>query len=118
VTNSTPTSTEAERNASTPHSHASRESLEELGVSAEQGLDTAEAKKRLEEAGPNALARDSRRGIPRLLWRQINDPLTALTGRGSGYLADDFSEKHHRKRMATWEEAITRYLCRDVRAGC
>ena len=44
--------------------------------------------------------------------------LTALTGRGSGYLADDFSEEHHRKRMATWEEAITRYLCRDARAGC
>lgn len=36
--------------------------------------------------------------------------LTALTGYGSAYLADDFSEEHHRKRMATWEEAITRYL--------
>ena len=75
MTNSTPASTEAEGRASAPHSRASRESLEELGVSAERGLDAAEAEKRLEEAGPNVLARDSRGGIPRILWRQINDPL-------------------------------------------
>ena len=49
---------------------------------------------------------------------RVTYTLTALTGRGGTYLADDFSEEHHRKQMATWEEAITRYLCRDVRAGC
>ena len=64
--NSTPTGTEAQRKAAPPHSRASRESLEELGVSAEEGLDAAEAEGRLEEAGPNALARDSRGGIPRI----------------------------------------------------
>jgi len=42
VTNSTPVSTEAERGASAPHSRASQESLEELGVSAEQGPNAAE----------------------------------------------------------------------------
>ncbi len=49
---------------------------------------------------------------------RVTYTLTALTGRGSAYLADDFGEEHHRKRMATWEEAITRYLDRDVGAGC
>ena len=75
MTNSTPASTEVERRASAPHSRAARESLEELGVSAEQGLNAAEAEKRLEETGPNVLAWGSRGGIPRILWRQINDPL-------------------------------------------
>jgi hypothetical protein len=49
---------------------------------------------------------------------RVTYTLTALTGRGSVYMADDFSEEHHRKQMATWEEAITRYLCRGVRVGC
>ena len=84
MTDSTPTGAEAERSASTPHSHASRESLEELGVSAEQGLNAAEAKERLEEAGPNVLARDSRGRISRILWHQLNDPLMyVLLGSGT-----------------------------------
>jgi magnesium-transporting ATPase (P-type) len=86
VTNSTPACAEAERNASPPHSRASWESLEELGVSAEQGLDAAEAKKRLEEAGLNVLARDPRGGVLRSLWRQLNDPLMYVL-LGSGTLA-------------------------------
>ena len=86
MTSSIPANTEAERSASAPHSRASRESLEELGVSAEQGLDAAEAEKRLERAGPNVLARDSRGGIPRIFWRQINDPLMYVL-LGSGTLA-------------------------------
>lgn len=40
----------------------------------------------MEEAGPNVLARDSRGGIPRILWRQINDPLMYVL-LGSGTLA-------------------------------
>ena len=84
MTNSTPTGAEAERNASPPHSHASRESLEGLGVSAEQGLDVAEAKKRLEEAGPNVLAQDPRGGVLRIIWHQLNDPLMyVLLGSGT-----------------------------------
>ena len=84
MTDSTPTGAEAERSASTPHSRASWESLEELGVSAEQGLNAAEAKERLEEAGPNILARDSRGGISRILWHQLNDPLMyVLLGSGT-----------------------------------
>lgn len=86
VTNSTPASTKAERNAPPPHSRAARESLQELGDFVEKGLDAAEAKRRLEEAGPNVLARDSRAGIPRILWRQINDPLMYVL-LGSGTLA-------------------------------
>ena len=66
VASSTSADTEAKRNASPPHSRASREILDDLGVSAERGMDAAEAERRLEEAGPNALARDSRGGIPRI----------------------------------------------------
>ena len=40
----------------------------------------------MEEAGPNVLAWGSRGGIPRILWRQINDPLMYVL-LGSGTLA-------------------------------
>ncbi len=50
--NSTSTGTEAQRKAAPPHSRASWESLEVLGASAEEGLDAAEAERRLEEAAP------------------------------------------------------------------
>jgi len=86
VTNSTPAGAEAKRGASPPHSRAARGSLEELDVSAEKGLDAAEARRRLEEAGPNVLARGSRGGALRILWRQINDPLMYVL-LGSGALA-------------------------------
>ena len=89
MTNSTPAGTAgtgAKPNAAAPHSRASREILEELGVSAERGMDAAEAERRLQEAGPNALTRDSRGGIPRILWRQLNDPLMYVL-LGSGTLA-------------------------------
>ncbi len=86
MTNSTPTGAEAERSASPPHSHASRESLEGLGVSAEQDLNAAEAKKRLEEAVPNVLAQDPRGGaafpLRRVLGKCLN-PILKITGWGT-----------------------------------
>ena len=76
MTNSTPAGTEAKRNASAPQSSASRESLEELGVSTEQDLDAAEAEKRLEEAGPNVLARDQLDLDP---YESLTDACTVVT---------------------------------------
>ncbi len=35
--------------------------------------------------------------------------LTALGERGGEYLAEDFSKERYRKRMESWQEAITRY---------
>ncbi len=52
-----------------------QEILAELGVSADEGLSSAEANKRLRDVGPNVLQRGSREGPLRLLWRQINNPL-------------------------------------------
>ncbi len=86
MTNPTPTDTEAGRKALPPHSRTPREILEGLGVCAGQGLDAAEAKDRLEKAGPNVLQSGSRSGLLRILWRQINDPLIYIL-LGSGTLA-------------------------------
>ncbi|HEX7566512.1 MAG TPA: magnesium-translocating P-type ATPase [Bradyrhizobium sp.] len=43
-----------------------------------EGLSTAEAQARLEQYGPNVLAKDQRPGIGRLLWRAVLNPLVLL----------------------------------------
>ena len=43
-----------------------------------EGLTVAEAKARLEQFGPNVLAKDRRAGIGKLLWRSILNPLVLL----------------------------------------
>lgn len=48
---------------------------------------------------------------------RVTYTLTSLTDRGKEYLAEDFSEKSYRKRMAAWEEAIARCLDRNMPAG-
>jgi magnesium-transporting ATPase (P-type) len=52
-----------------------REVLDALQTSEQEGLNSAEAEKRLEEFGPNVLQKSSGDGVLKLLWRQINDPL-------------------------------------------
>lgn len=49
--------------------------LEQVEVSIDEGLSPEEAKKRLEEHGPNVLESSGGESIPKILWRQINDPL-------------------------------------------
>jgi magnesium-transporting ATPase (P-type) len=56
-------------------SRPAEEVLRSLGTSAEEGLGAEEAKKRLEEVGPNVLDRASGEGALRILWRQVNTPL-------------------------------------------
>src|SRR5664279_5448888 len=48
-----------------------------LATSAE-GLSAAQAGTRLQQYGPNVLARDQRVGFPRLLWRAVINPLVIL----------------------------------------
>ena len=43
-----------------------------------EGLSAAEAQARLEQYGPNVLAKDQRPGIGRLLWRSVLNPLVLL----------------------------------------
>jgi Mg2+-importing ATPase len=43
-----------------------------------EGLSAAEAQARLEQYGPNVLAKDQRPGIGRLLWRAVLNPLVLL----------------------------------------
>ena len=43
-----------------------------------EGLTAAEAEARLDEHGPNVLARDRRPGFARLLWRSVINPLVVL----------------------------------------
>ena len=43
-----------------------------------EGLTVAEAKARLEQFGPNVLAKDRRAGIGKLLWRSMLNPLVLL----------------------------------------
>jgi len=52
-----------------------REVLDALQTSEQEGLSSAEAELRLEEFGPNVLQKSSGDGVLKLLWRQINDPL-------------------------------------------
>ena len=54
---------------------SSEEVLRVLESSAQEGLGFEEAKRRLEEFGPNVLDRASGEGAWKILWRQINDPL-------------------------------------------
>jgi magnesium-transporting ATPase (P-type) len=57
---------------------ASRGAEEVLGAlesDAREGLSSEEAKRRLEELGPNVLDRSSGEGAWKILWRQVNDPL-------------------------------------------
>jgi len=63
------------RLADDPASRTAGEVLGELGVSVREGLSEEEARRRLEEFGPNVLERRSQEGIFGLLWRQVNDPL-------------------------------------------
>ena len=56
-------------------SRTPEEVLRALGTSAEEGLGAEEAKRRLEEAGPNVLDRASGEGVWKILWRQVNTPL-------------------------------------------
>ena len=49
-----------------------------------EGLTEAEAEERLEEIGPNVLAKDQRTGISRLLWHAILNPLVVLLAVLSG----------------------------------
>jgi Mg2+-importing ATPase len=44
------------------------------------GLTTAEAEARLEEHGPNVLAKDRKRGLGHLLWHAVLNPLVLLLG--------------------------------------
>jgi magnesium-transporting ATPase (P-type) len=60
--------------------------LEDQGVSPEQGLSPEEAERRLEEFGPNVLESSGGESIPKILWRQINDPLIWVLI-ASGFLA-------------------------------
>ncbi len=59
------------------HTLSSKEVLERLKV-AEQGLTSEEAKKRLEQYGPNQLTEAPRPGFLALLWEQISDFVVML----------------------------------------
>lgn len=59
------------------HTLSSKEALQHLGVT-EQGLDSEEAKKRLEEYGPNQLTEAPRPGFLALLWSQLNNFVVIL----------------------------------------
>ena len=67
------------------HAIPADEALGALGSGA-QGLDPAEARRRLEEQGPNVLPRAKAEGPLALLWRQVNNPLIWVLV-GSGILA-------------------------------
>ncbi|HSK99193.1 MAG TPA: HAD-IC family P-type ATPase [Rubrobacteraceae bacterium] len=54
---------------------SAEELLETLESSAQKGLSSGEARRRLEELGPNVLDRASGEGVWKILWRQVNDPL-------------------------------------------
>lgn len=67
------------------HSERAEEVLRTLGTSSE-GLSSEEAGQRLERFGPNVLPRARGITIPRLLWRQFNNPLLFVLI-GTGLLA-------------------------------
>jgi len=69
------TESQSVRLADNPASRTAAEVLGELGVSVQGGLSEEEARRRLEEFGPNVLERRSQEGVFGLLWRQVNDPL-------------------------------------------
>ena len=56
-------------------SRTAEEVLRALESSAREGLGSEEAKRRLEEFGPNVLDRGSGEGVWKILWRQVNTPL-------------------------------------------
>jgi magnesium-transporting ATPase (P-type) len=56
-------------------SRSAEEVLRALGSAAQEGLGSGEAKRRLQEVGPNVLDRASGEGVWKILWRQVNDPL-------------------------------------------
>lgn len=56
-------------------SRSAEQVLRDLGTSADEGLGEAEAKKRLQEVGPNVVDRGSGEGAWKILWRQVNTPL-------------------------------------------
>ena len=56
-------------------SRTTEQVIQDLETSADGGLGSAEAKRRLEEIGLNVLDRASGESVWKILWRQINDPL-------------------------------------------
>ena len=56
-------------------SRSTDEVVRSLETSTDEGLEAAEAKRRLEKVGPNVLDRASGEGAWGILWRQVNDPL-------------------------------------------
>jgi magnesium-transporting ATPase (P-type) len=56
-------------------SRSTDEVVPSLETATDKGLEAAEAKRRLEEVGPNVLDRASGEGAWGILWRQVNDPL-------------------------------------------
>ena len=56
-------------------SRSTDEVVRSLETATDKGLEAAEAKRRLEEVGPNVLDRASSEGAWGILWRQVNDPL-------------------------------------------
>jgi Ca2+-transporting ATPase len=79
------------------HTQTTEAVLAALGSRQDQGLDPAEAARRLAEHGPNELADRSQRGPGRILWEQVTAVMVLILLAAAGLSA----------ALAKWTEAVS-----------